>query len=435
MSRPKLAFFCFPASGHVNPTLPVAGELVRRGVSVDYWATEAFRPAIEHVGARFRPLAVDVTQRLMGDTRGGLFLLGEVLLGATNEMLATLIDEVRDARCDAVVHDTMTPWGRLVAEAVGLPRVVTFPAFGFKPDALPLPPMPVLLMGAGGPTRLITNLRRLKKRAALARGLSERFGVSELSFANVLSNPSECNLVFTSSKMQGSEHALDRSFHHVGPSLATRPPDSDFPLARLHNRPVVYVSFGSVLESPVPLLRACIEAFRGEEELLVLVVGKGVDPAVLGPLPDNCIARQQVPQLDVLERSSVFITHAGMNSVNEALFHRVPLIVFPQVNDQFMIARRLTSLGVAERMSARDVRPDRVRDLVRRVLRDENMKRRVAEQSDALRAAGGAQRAAEIVIDFVEGKQAGSSTRYGDSSVIRPMAPERKSWMSASAAR
>jgi UDP:flavonoid glycosyltransferase YjiC (YdhE family) len=101
--------------------------------------------------------------------------------------------------------------------------------------------------------------------------------------------------------------------------------------------------------------------------------------------------------------------------VNEALFHRVPLIVFPQVNDQFLVARRVTSLGVGERMSARDVRPARLRDLVRRVLRDENMRRRVKEQGEALRAAGGATRAAEIVIDFVERQSAHGSTSRSNS--------------------
>src|SRR5206468_12114593 len=56
----KIVFIEMPASGHVNPTLPVVQELVRRGEHVTYYATEEFRSQIEQTGATFQPYPVRV---------------------------------------------------------------------------------------------------------------------------------------------------------------------------------------------------------------------------------------------------------------------------------------------------------------------------------------------------------------------------------------
>ena len=51
----KYVFLNMPARGHVNPTLAVAQELVRRGQAVSYYLTEEFRDVVEATGAVFQP--------------------------------------------------------------------------------------------------------------------------------------------------------------------------------------------------------------------------------------------------------------------------------------------------------------------------------------------------------------------------------------------
>src|SRR5690242_6173293 len=50
----KILFFNVPTQGHINPSLPVVRELVRRGVEVIYYLTEGQRQRIEATGATFR---------------------------------------------------------------------------------------------------------------------------------------------------------------------------------------------------------------------------------------------------------------------------------------------------------------------------------------------------------------------------------------------
>jgi MGT family glycosyltransferase len=74
---------------------------------------------------------------------------------------------------------------------------------------------------------------------------------------------------------------------------------------------------------------------KGKKYQVVMSIGRNVSLNDLGPLPASFIARQFVPQLEILQRAKLFITHGGMNSASETMFYGVPLIVVPQAQDQF----------------------------------------------------------------------------------------------------
>ena len=52
----RYLFAPIPFTGHVNPGLPIARELVARGHDVRWYSTPRFRRAIESTGARWVPL-------------------------------------------------------------------------------------------------------------------------------------------------------------------------------------------------------------------------------------------------------------------------------------------------------------------------------------------------------------------------------------------
>ena len=67
---------------------------------------------------------------------------------------------------------------------------------------------------------------------------------------------------------------------------------------------------------------------------LVLSVGDQLDPEQIGPLPSNTILVKRAPQLELLKRASVCITHAGLNTALEALAQGVPQVAVPVSLDQ-----------------------------------------------------------------------------------------------------
>ena len=189
----------------------------------------------------------------------------------------------------------------------------------------------------------------------------------------------------------------------IGPSVMPRNDQGDFPLEQLDGKPVLLISLGTTpLNQRPDFYKACFEAFRDTRWQVVMACGKGLEPSALGPVPSNILVRQRVPQLDVLQRARVFITHGGMNSTMESLWHGVPLAVFPQFGDQPLNASRVTELGMGITLTAQNaVDPKVLRDTVDRLDTDPRYRTRLSEFQRELREAGGHRRAADVLQRYV----------------------------------
>jgi MGT family glycosyltransferase len=109
--------------------------------------------------------------------------------------------------------------------------------------------------------------------------------------------------------------------------------------------PVVYVSFGSFLSVRADVLGRVVSALRVLPVRVALAVGSA-DRAVLGDLPSDWLVREFLPQVALLERSALAVTHGGNNSVTESLTSGVPMLVLPFSTDQFAGAAAIEDAGV-----------------------------------------------------------------------------------------
>ena len=99
-----------------------------------------------------------------------------------------------------------------------------------------------------------------------------------------------------------------------------------------------------------------------------MALGGGLQPAELGALPGNPIVLAYVPQPQLLERASLMITHAGMNSALECLVHGVPMVAIPITHDQPTIARRIEWTGTGRMVALNDLTPKRLRAAILEVI-------------------------------------------------------------------
>ncbi len=116
----------------------------------------------------------------------------------------------------------------------------------------------------------------------------------------------------------------------------------DFDSSTLPASPFVYVSFGSMLEHPA-LLEIIFRATRRLGLRVVASVGRLV--AELGDCGDHVVLARYVPQREVLQRASLFVTHGGYNSVAEGLRAGTPMLVVPLLFDQPIQAHYVTETG------------------------------------------------------------------------------------------
>jgi MGT family glycosyltransferase len=129
-----------------------------------------------------------------------------------------------------------------------------------------------------------------------------------------------------------------------------------------------------------------------------LSAGADTDLDSLGAIPENIVVRNYVPQLDILKRADVFVTHGGMNSVSEGLWYGVPLVVIPQGSDQYLVAKRVETLGAGVALDKRGITPEALRQAVESVLSDEGKRANIKAIQESFREAGGYVRAADVIV-------------------------------------
>jgi hypothetical protein len=211
------------------------------------------------------------------------------------------------------------------------------------------------------------------------------------------------SLVYTSRVFQPNTPFIDNSFHFVGPSiLTTTRTHTDFPWDLLdRHRPRVYLSLGTLYSNNLAFYRTVFTAFANHPAQFILAVGHQTDLHSLVPIPDNFIVQPVVPQLELLPKIDVFVTHGGMNSVNEGLYFGLPLVVVPQQIEQVFNARQVARTGagvvVADTPPYGRVNAHLLRQAVDQVLADATYRNNAAHIRDSFHAAGGYRQAASVI--------------------------------------
>jgi len=393
----RALFLSLPLTGHINPSLTVIRELVSRGESVDYFATGAYQPAIERAGARYHCYRNAFLTDLAG-LPDRLEALSWLLMRTTGEILEAHLAQFREQRPDYVITDSVAPWGVWVGEILRVPVVTSVVTFAFNRQ--------VLAFAARSGIRpkslrlFLSKLRHLANALQLRRRLRSRYQVRGPGMANLVMGESALNLVYTSRQFQPCGESFDQRFEFIGPMLSERNDAPDFPWDQVRQRPVVYVSLGTLFNADAAFYRSCYQAFESEDFQVILSLGANVSKEDVGPPPSNFLVRPHVPQLDVLQRAAVFVTHGGMNSVCESLFHGVPMVVVPQMSEQAIVGRRVEGVGAGVYLPKERATAESLRESVRQVLSEGAFRRQAALIGDSFRQAGGATKAVDAIFRY-----------------------------------
>jgi MGT family glycosyltransferase len=192
---------------------------------------------------------------------------------------------------------------------------------------------------------------------------------------------------------------LPASVRFVGPlRLPCGYPPVDFPWDRLDGRPLIYASLGTLQNRITSAFRTIAEACAGLDAQLVISTGRGVAPEALGELPGRPVVVSYAPQLELLGLAALAVTHAGLNTVLDALSLGVPMVAVPVANEQPGIAARVAWLGAGEALPPLErLTPGAMRSAISRVLREPSYRQAARRIQSSIRESGGAPRAAELI--------------------------------------
>ncbi|MFP3461004.1 glycosyltransferase [Arthrobacter globiformis] len=409
---------CLPATGHVNPTLPVVAELVRRGHRVTYATSAKYAAAVESAGAVFFENGEDLSSQFPrfsaappggtakddagGSPRAGMLAglgsgmmsgLLDRLLERAREEFPALLSRLAADQPDAVCYDAMTLAGKMAAMKLDLPDIALLPTYATNEH---------FSMRELMPSRAPAEMRAAWNQAReLIENFAREQGLAGFNFME--GPPASLNICFIPREFQPAGDTFDGRFHFVGPSLGRRGSEEEWQ-PRRKDAPLLFISLGTTpLNDRPDFFRMCMEAFAGTEWQVAMAVGDRLEVSELGEIPPNVEVRPFFPQLDVLRHADVFLSHTGMNSTMEALYLGVPLVAFPLQPEQEANARRVEDLGLGRRLPAEGVTPDSIREAVAEVSQDQEIRRNIAAMSQRVRNSGGATAAADAMEKYVLG--------------------------------
>lgn len=344
-------FLGFPGHGHVNPTIGLIKELISTGDEITYYCTEEFRSKIEPTGAKFISYdAISVEDATKGDYINSFRHLTSICSGLLESLWRAKEDNYN---YDYIIYDSMINIGDKVAKIFKIPysiRSVTTFAFSRK----------LLYSLSQGNMNMLFNFD-FKEIYSRIRDMKKKYKVNFLSDfgKSLMRNKADMNIVFTSDYFQPRIHDFNRKYKFVGPSIVNRNEIADFEIENIDNKKVIFISLGTVANKNVNFYKESFKAFKDKDDCMVIMsIGKKNDISELGDIPKNFLVYNYVPQLELLKKVDLFITHGGMNSTSEGLYNNIPLIVVPQFGDQFIVGKRVQELNAGINLSNRNITAD-----------------------------------------------------------------------------
>jgi hypothetical protein len=314
----RISFFMMQEPGHILPTLRVATFLRNCGHEVSYVTVERFRGFLESLG--FQCVMLPFSDRLEPDEldiwtmrRSGIMIGSSLAAGSAGSSVSWT--EILD-RQDALGRPDLLVCDRCIVHK-------------FRDQLRRRVGRPVVSLSTFLPHKDVTGFREIvlcpmEFDFAIERGSSEGRYYCEPS-------------VWRDRASSG----LD-----IG-SLGAQSPPAAF-LA--DSRPLVYCTFGTQTANYTgapAVLQRIIDAFvRLPSHRLLVAAGPLCSAIEHEGLPESVLVVPSVPQLDVLARASLVITHGGLGTLKEAIMEEVPTLVFPFMFDQPANGRRVEYHGI-----------------------------------------------------------------------------------------
>ena len=409
---------CPSAIGHLNPMCALGKELQRRNHNVTIFGISDIKSKVKNSGLNFWligeqefPLGVlEQHYEKLGKMSGneGLKFTIELLLKETKMLFCNVPAAIKSGGVEALIVDQVSTAGGTIADWLELPYITVCNALLINKEA----GVPPYFTHWGYSQAWWAQLRNQIGNFFLNRislPIWKEIQKQRLQWNLPLYNEREdaysklaqiCQLPMD---FDFPRLKLPNYFHYTGPlqdpsgleSISF--PDISFPWEKLTDKPLIYASLGT-LQNKVPEIFQCIaEAVAGLDVQLVMSLGNPNNKPSDYNLPDPAIVVSFAPHQKLIDRASLVITHAGMNTTLGALSSGVPIVAIPITNEQPGIASRIARTGSGEVLRLRNLTVSSLQAVIERVLTENSYKQNADRFQENICRAGGVRRAADIV--------------------------------------
>jgi UDP:flavonoid glycosyltransferase YjiC (YdhE family) len=445
-TKKKIVIIVPPATGHVNPICGIAYQLTRDNAidEVIFYGEEQHRQLIEHTGSTYRqyshPIFSRLTPKKATEKQDGLTYILNLLITYSFNLLPQFLADITVDKPDMIIVDAAFLPGKYLIEILRtrndlkhIKCAMFAPNFALNEAVMAMnPALKLKIDFATIISFIVCFLRQF--------WLSWTYGISVYNPVKAfLASHDHLNIVAVLPQLQPRLKDFDpRRFKFVGPciseplrSLDIRSGDEKlnsilnlFPENRnnetMEANKLVYVSLGTIFNHNFYIFEAVIEAIWQFDEVkfnrtmkmsqlrFIFSVGKSgcayfeEKQGTQGyQIPSNVVLCAFVPQLEVLKRAALFITHAGMTSTSEAIKYGVPMICVPLFTDQPLNAMRVCDeLVMGKRLDALSLEAGEIGDAIDEVLSNGVYGRNVREMARVTDEYNGVVEATRVIVEY-----------------------------------
>lgn len=380
------------APGHVLSALPMIAELVKRGNRVTFFTIPRFKEMVEAVGADFKEVKSALTNNGQADKDIANDMMAELPLRFLSEGAATVESILEGLACDkpdAVISDAIAIAGRLVANVLEVPLIMLFTSFAANEHFSLCRHWPEY------PDTHPARAAALK----LAKELAEKYNSPVYDLFGIFEGKGELNIVTQPASFHPAAATFDDSFVFAGPQVMKRT-DSGTWEAPAGDAPLMYTSLGTLFNAWPQFYHILYDVVKDMDLRVVSSVGSTLTAEDIGEIPANVKTFPFLPQLEVLENASFFITHAGIGSVMEAAYYGVPMLAIPQMDEQAFTASVMVKAGLGIMIPKEELTPEKLKEGLHELTSNPVYAENVKKLSSELKQLGGAY-AADKVMAFM----------------------------------
>ncbi|KAB8316193.1 glycosyltransferase [Tolypothrix campylonemoides VB511288] len=405
---------CLQATGHLNTMFPLGRELQRRGHRVTLFSSAGTQIKAQAAGFSFCDI-YSPTDFKSGGQAQALPTKAEKPKALANirdtlqrfaHMAQTRLQQapaiIKEHRVEALLVDLSIFEGGTIADYLNLPYVTVCCVLPFYQD----PTIPPIATTWSYNLALWAQLRN-RVGYSLVDRLAQTVWQVIWQYRQKWNLPAykHTNDIFSKLAIitrHISEFEFPRQlpphFHFTGPfhnSIERQP--VEFPFEKLNGKPLIYASMGTMQNHLDYVFRTIAEACADLDAQLVISLGGGLDPEAFPNLPGSPLVVKYAPQLELLQKASLNITHAGLNTTLESLSYGVPMVAIPVTDDQPGVAARIAWSGVGEFVPLSRLSVPSLQETIKRVFTQESYKQNTTRLQEAIRRTGGVSRAADII--------------------------------------
>lgn len=414
----KFGVLCSPVPGHINPMCTIGRELKRQGHEVVFFNIIDQQTKIEKEGLNFvaigedhfpvgswskywGPLSKQDGLRAIWGTMKVHVIVAEV-------MCRDIPPHVEKLGIDCLLIDQVQFQGFAIANKCQIPFISIACALVLNEDPDLVVPPPFVPWGPCHGLAKIKNVigyflyrqfsypvLKVGNKYARSWGQTEAKSLED-SFSPLL------QIAPISALVDFHRQKLPFNFHYCGAFVDRDRPVCEFPYELLDDRPIVYASLGTLQNGKEIIYKKIDEAFKKiNTHQLIISLGTAENKFDKSQFEHAKIVVDFAPQIDLIEKADIVITHAGMNTCSESLYFGKPMLAIPITNDQPAVAKRIEHHRLGRMLNLKKISAQKIRHELQTLARDPKFKENTQRVQAKIAQEGGVKKAIELILSTI----------------------------------